>query len=512
MSHEPLSGAKLGWLTLALALAAFLQILDLTIANVAISTIAGDLGSSTSQGTWVITSFAVANAVSIPLTGWLAKRFGEVRVFLASTILFIIASWLCGISNSLEMLILSRVVQGVAAGPIMPLSQSLLLNNYPQPKRNMALAMWSMTIVVAPVCGPILGGWLSDSYHWGWIFLINIPFGLAVVAIAWMLLKDRETKTETSPINAVGLILLIAGVGCFQLLLDRGKELDWFSSSEIITLAVIAVVCLTFLIIWELTDNSPIIDLSLFKSRNFTIGTVCISLAFLLHIGTLVLQPQLLQMVFGYTATWAGLVLAPLGIMPIILAPLIGRLGSKIDMRYLVMFSFIVFTLCFFWRAYTFERSMDFAAAAWPQFMQGFAIACLIMPLNAIILSDIKPDKIASAVSLFNFLRTLATSVGTSITTTIWSNRESVHHVQLTQAVSPYNPIATQAYENMQQFGLSHAQISSKLAHEITNQGLIIAANEIYWLFAFLFLIMLLLIWLAHPTTTDKKHRNKNKE
>lgn len=348
MLKEPLSGAKLGWLTLALALAAFLQILDLTIANVAISTIAGDLGSSVSQGTWVITSFAVANAISIPLTGWLAKQFGEVRVFLISMILFVITSWLCGIANSLEILIISRILQGVSAGPIMPLSQSLLLNNYPPLKRNMALAMWSMTIVVAPVCGPILGGWISDNYHWGWIFLINVPVGCAVIAITWALLKNRETETKIRPIDGVGLILLITGVGCFQLLLDRGKELDWFNSAEIIALAIIAIIAITFLIIWELTDDDPIIDLSLFKSRNFTIGTLCISLAFLLHIGTLVLQPQLLQMVFGYTATWAGLVMAPLGIVPIILAPLIGRFSSKIDMRYLVMFSFIVFALCFF--------------------------------------------------------------------------------------------------------------------------------------------------------------------
>ncbi|AOM41634.1 DHA2 family efflux MFS transporter permease subunit [Xenorhabdus hominickii] len=505
MSKEPLSGTKLGWLTLALALAAFLQILDLTIANVAISTIAGDLGSSTSQGTWVITSFAVANAISIPLTGWLAKRFGEVRVFLVATIAFVVASWLCGISHNLEMLIISRVLQGLAAGPVIPLSQSLLLNNYPPIKRNMALALWSMTIVVAPVCGPILGGWISDNYRWGWIFLINIPFGLAVIAITWVVLKGRETKKAASQIDAVGLILLVVGVGCFQLLLDRGKELDWFNSIEIITLTIIAVVCLTFLIIWELTDSSPILDLSLFKSRNFTIGTVCISLAFLLHIGTLVLQPQLLQIVFGYTATWAGLTMAPLGIMPIMLAPLIGRFSSKIDMRYLVIFSFIIFALCFFWRAYTFERSMDFTAAAWPQFVQGFAIACLIMPLNAIILSDIEPDKVASAGGLFNFLRTLATSVGISITTTIWSNRESVHHVQLTHTMTPYNPISTQSYEHMQQLGLSHTQINSTLAREITYQGMIISANEIYWLFGFIFLMMLILISLAKPTIGKKK-------
>lgn len=226
----PLEGAKLGWITLALALATFMQILDSTIANVAIPTISGDLGSSLSQGTWVITSFGVANAISIPLTGWLAKRLGEVRLFMAATILFVIASWLCGMSHSLEMLIASRVLQGLVAGPIMPLSQSLLLNNYPPLKRSMALALWSMTVTVAPIFGPILGGWISDNYHWGWIFYINVPVGLAVVAITWFILKDRETETEIKPIDTVGLVLLVAGIGCFQMLLDR--ERSWTGSSR----------------------------------------------------------------------------------------------------------------------------------------------------------------------------------------------------------------------------------------------------------------------------------------
>lgn len=190
---KPLEGAQLGWITIALALATFMQVLDSTIANVAIPTISGDLGSSLSQGTWVITSFGVANAISIPLTGWLAKRVGEVRLFMGSTILFVIASWLCGMSHSLEMLIFSRVIQGLVAGPIMPLSQSLLLNNYPPLKRSMALALWSMTVTVAPIFGPILGGWISDNYHWGWIFYINVPIGIAVVVITWAILKDRET-------------------------------------------------------------------------------------------------------------------------------------------------------------------------------------------------------------------------------------------------------------------------------------------------------------------------------
>lgn len=505
MITQPLSKGQRGWLMLALATVAFLQILDLTIANVALSTIAGDLGSSASQGLWVITSFAVANAISIPMTAWLAKRIGEVKLFLIATTLFILCSWLCGISNSLEMLIISRIFQGAVAGPILPLSQSLLLANFPKSQRNMALSIWSMTIIIAPICGPILGGWISDNYHWGWIFLINVPIGTIVIFVVWLLLKDRETETETKPIDSVGLCLLIVGVGCFQLMLDRGKELDWFNSNEIIILAIIAVISLTFFTVWELTDDNPIVDLTLFKSRNFTVGTICISLAFLLHIGILVLQPQLLQMVFNYTATWSGLALAPIGIIPMILAPVIGKFGGKIDMRYLVTFSFIVFALCFFWRAYTFEASMDFASVAWPQFIQGFAIACFIMPLNVIILSDISVTKVAAAVSLFNFFRTLATSVGTSLTNTLWSRREAFYHAHLTESVTENSPIIQHFYQQMEQLGLSYQQVTLFLVNQITRQSLILAANDISWLFGFIFIILILILWQANSNLSPEQ-------
>ena len=245
--QKPIEGAALGIITLALSLATFMQVLDSTIANVAIPTISGDLGASFSQGTWVITSFGVANAISIPITGWLAKRFGEVKLFLISTALFVLASWLCGISHSLEMLILCRIFQGLAAGPIIPLSQSLLLNNYPPEKRGMALAFWAMTIVVAPIFGPILGGWISDNLHWGWIFFINVPVGLFIISTSWKILMPRESKIQHQPIDTVGLVLLVLGVGCLQLMLDQGREQDWFNSTEIIILAVISAVTLTAL-------------------------------------------------------------------------------------------------------------------------------------------------------------------------------------------------------------------------------------------------------------------------
>lgn len=504
-SHfKPLQGGALAMLTLVLSLATFMLVLDSTIANVAIPTIAGDLGASSSQGTWVITSFGVANAISIPITGWLAKRFGEVRLFLIATLLFVLASWLCGIANSLEMLIVFRVLQGAVAGPIIPLSQSLLLNNYPPEKRGMALAFWSMTIVVAPICGPILGGWISDNIHWGWIFFINVPIGLAVVLISWKLLEGRESRISHQPVNTVGLILLALGVGALQLMLDQGRELDWFNSTEIVVLTIIAAVGLIALIIWELTDDNPVVDVSLFKSRNFTVGCVSTSLAFLVYSGTVVLIPLLLQQVYNYTATWAGLAAAPVGLLPILLAPIIGKFGNKIDMRILITVSFMVYALTFYWRAVTFEPEMTFMDVALPQFVQGLAVACFFMPLTTITLSGLPPEKMASASSLFNFLRTLAGSIGTSLTTFIWYNREAVHHTQLTEVINPYNPISQQFFQTMGSFGLSEEQTASYLARQITAQGFIIGANEIFLVSAITFISLVVLIWFAKPPFSSK--------
>ena len=504
-SHfKPLQGGALAILTLALSLATFMLVLDSTIANVAIPTIAGDLGASSSQGTWVITSFGVANAISIPITGWLAKRFGEVRLFLIATLLFVLASWLCGIANSLEMLIVFRVLQGAVAGPIIPLSQSLLLNNYPPEKRGMALAFWSMTIVVAPICGPILGGWISDNIHWGWIFFINVPIGLAVVLISWKILEGRESRISHQPVNTVGLILLALGVGALQLMLDQGRELDWFNSTEIIVLTIIAAIGLIALIIWELTDDNPVVDVSLFKSRNFTVGCVSTSLAFLVYSGTVVLIPLLLQQVYNYTATWAGLAAAPVGLLPILLAPIIGKFGNKIDMRILITVSFMVYALTFYWRAVTFEPEMTFMDVALPQFVQGLAVACFFMPLTTITLSGLPPEKMASASSLFNFLRTLAGSIGTSLTTFIWYNREAVHHTQLTEVINPYNPISQQFFQTMGSFGLSEEQTALYLAKQITAQGFIIGANEIFLVSAITFISLVVLIWFAKPPFSSK--------
>lgn len=494
----PLSGASLALLTLALALATFMQVLDTTIANVAIPTIAGNLGASATQGTWVITSFGVSNAISLPLTGWMARRFGEVKLFLWATALFILASWLCGMAPSLDMLILFRVLQGAVAGPLIPLSQSLLLSNYPPEKRSMALALWSMTVIVAPIFGPILGGWISDNYHWGWIFFINVPVGVAVLLLSIRLLKGRETPTEQKPIDTFGLAMLVLGVGALQLMLDRGKELDWFSSPTVVVLGCVAVVCLTFLIVWELWEKHPIVDLSLFRYRNFTIGTGCISLAYMLYFGSIVLIPQLLQTQLGYTATWAGLAAASVGILPVILSPIIGKFAHRMDMRWLVTLSFSVYAICFYARS-LFTPQMDIGMVVWPQFFQGIAVACFFMPLTTISFSGLSPAQLASAASLSNFLRTLAGSISASLITTLWERREALHHENLTSMINAFNPLSLQTLQTLQQSGLSERQSMGMLAQEITKQGFVLAADEIFYLSAVLFVVMLGFVWLAKP-------------
>ncbi|GGY16756.1 DHA2 family efflux MFS transporter permease subunit [Paludibacterium paludis] len=498
MNHPPLSGSRLVWITLALSMAVFMQVLDTTIANVALPTISGNLGAATSQGTWVITSFGVANAISIPLTGFLAKRFGEVKLFVAATALFVLTSWLCGMSGSLEMLILFRVLQGAVAGPLIPLSQSLLLACYPPEKKGMALALWSMTVIVAPIFGPILGGVISDNWHWGWIFFINVPVGILAAWIAYRELKDRETDIVRLPIDGVGLALLVVGVGCLQMMLDRGKELDWFNSTEVVVMAVVSAVALTYLVIWELAEKHPVVDLSLFRYRNFTVGTIGISIGYMLYFGTIVLLPLVLQTQMGYTATWAGLAAAPVGILPVLLSPVIGKFAHKVDMRALVTLSFAVFALCFFWRS-TFNTDMDLAWVVWPQFVQGIGVACFFMPLTTIILSGLRPDQIAGASSLANFTRILAGSIGASASTTLWDRREAVHHETLTGHVDLFGAASREWFSLLSSFGIGQDKAAALAASQVTRQGYIMASNEIFWGAGILFIALIVLVWFAKP-------------
>ncbi|MDR2141143.1 MAG: DHA2 family efflux MFS transporter permease subunit [Deltaproteobacteria bacterium] len=495
---EPLSGTSLLLLTIALPLATFMQVVDTTIANVAVQTISGNLGASYSQGTWIITSYSVANAIILPLSGRLAQRFGEKRLFLWSTGLFALASMACGLSQDLTTLVIFRIIQGAVGGPMIPLAQSLLMNNYPREKQVMALALWSMTISVAPVFGPIMGGYISDNYHWSWIFFINVPIGVVVVLLASHVLVGRETKIVKPHWSAISFGLLAVGVGAFQMMLDRGKELDWFNSPTIRVMAVIAFLGLAFLLIWEKDNPRALIDLTLFKYRNFSVGISLISLGMMLYLGTVVLIPLLLQTRYGYTATWAGLATSPIGVLPIILLPILGRYSNHVDMRYIISAGFAVIALTMRMRS-GFAPGMDLEYVLVPQLIQGFGLGCFFVPITSIAFIGMDPTKIAGASGVYNCSRTLFSAIGTSLFTTMWERREAVHHVHLSGLIDDLNPLATEGLEKLIDLGLTQEQAFGYLQSQITNQGFIIAANEIFQFCSYSFILMIFLVWVAKP-------------
>src|SRR5881396_1793849 len=494
----PLKDGALLLGTIALSLATFMNVLDTSIANVSIPAMSGDLGVSPDQGTGVITSFGVANAISLPLTGWLTQRYGQVRLFTASVLLFVLASFLCGLAPSLGMLILFRVIQGAVAGPMIPLSQSLLLSSYPKEKAGTALALWAMTTLVAPVVGPLLGGWITDNISWPWIFYINVPVGLAAAAVTWLIYRKRETPTVKLPIDGVGLGLLVIWVGALQIMLDKGKDLDWFHSGQIVMLAIAAVVGLSLFVVWELTDRHPVVDLRLFGRRNFWTSTTAMSLGYGTFFGNVVLLPLWLQQYMGYTATMAGMVLAPVGVLAILLTPIVGKNMHRVDPRIFASASFGVLAVVLLMRSH-FNTSADFATLLVPTFIQGAALAVFFIPLITLGLSGLTPDRIPAASGLFNFARITAGSFGTSIATTFWDRRASLHHAQLAERITAYDPSSAQALSSLQAGGMSAQQSYEAVNRLIDQQAYMLSANDIFYVSALLSVLLIAVIWLARP-------------
>jgi DHA2 family multidrug resistance protein len=492
----PLSGGARTVTLLALALATFMQVLDTTIANVSIPTIAGDLGVSSDQGTWVITSFAVANGISVPLTGWLMRRFGVVRVFVVSILLFTLASFLCGIAWNLTSLLVFRVLQGGVSGPMIPGSQALLLSLFPAQKKGTALAIWSMTTLVAPICGPILGGYISDNYPWEWIFLINVPVGLFCGAICWRFLRAFETPGRKLSIDRVGLVLLCVWVGALQVLLDQGKDLDWFHSTTIVTLGIVTVLALTAWIIWELTDAHPIVDLTLFKSRSFTLGTLTLCLAYAVFFGNVVLMPLWQQTQLAYTATWAGVVAAPSGVTAVLVAPFVGRYIGKYDARGFASVSFVIFAISYFMRA-AYPPDASFWVFVMPLLVQGVAMGMFFVALFTISLDGLPPERVPAASGLNNFLRIISGSFATSLTTTYWDRREALHQSRLVESLSAFDPGYSGALTQLHSQGFGGLSAAAKVLQEVIGQGYLLSSLDLFYFSGWLVMLLLPLCWLV---------------
>jgi len=488
--------ASVVWCTLGLTMASFMQVLDTTIANVSLPTIAGNLGASSQQATWVITSFAVSTAIALPLTGWLSRRFGETKLFVWSTLAFTIASLLCGLAQSMGMLVVARALQGFVAGPMYPITQSLLVSVYPREKRGQALALLSMITVVAPIAGPILGGWITDNYSWEWIFLINVPLGIIASSIVGSQLRHRPESLEKPPMDYIGLILLVVGVGALQLVLDLGNDEDWFSSDKIVVLACIAVVALVAFVIWELTDKDPIVDLKLFRHRNFRAGALAMVVAYAAFFSVSLLIPQWLQRDMGYTAIWAGLATAPIGILPVLMTPFVGKYAQRFDLRMLATIAFIFMSFTSFFRS-NFNLQVDFSHVATIQLVMGVGVALFFMPVLQILLSDLDGREIAAGSGLATFLRTLGGSFAASLTTYLWARRTQVHHAQITDHISIYTPGIQEQVTAMGQGDPQRgaASLNSMINHQASQMGF----NDIFYLLGWTFLAIIFFVWLAKP-------------
>jgi DHA2 family multidrug resistance protein len=494
--YPPLSGMALVLGATVLSLANFMVVLDTSIANVAMPTIAGDLGVSTTEGTWVVTSYAVAEAITIPLTGWLVRRFGQVRLFLFSVIFFVIFSVLCGMANSLGMLVLFRVLQGLAGGPLIPLSSTLMLTVFPKAKANIALSLWGMMTVVAPILGPILGGVISDNWAWSWAFYINVGFGLVVGLIGWHLLKNRETKTERTRIDAPGLVFLILFVSSFQIMIDKGRELDWFSSPVIVWSSIVAAVSLVLLIVWELTDKNPVLDLSVFASRSWFVSTVTLCLMFGIFFGNIVLTPLWLQQQMGYTATWAGYATAPMGVLAVLTSPMVGKLLPKVDPRWIVTFGLGVLGLSFFMRAHL-NTQISFWNVAFPMLVLGGGVPACIITLTSLGVSDLPPSKVANGAGLQNFLRVMSMAVGASLTQTFWEHFSKSDRSELVAIVTPHGQ--AESIANAVQHGVSASAAPTMFSNMVEGQAVMLATNDFYAVATLVILLPIGIVWFIRP-------------
>ncbi|AWV87097.1 DHA2 family efflux MFS transporter permease subunit [Acinetobacter radioresistens] len=491
-----LKGGRLLIAALVLALANFMVVLDTTIANVSLPHITGSLAVSSTQGTWVITSYAVAEAICVPLTGWLAGRFGVVRTFVACVIGFTVFSVLCGLSNSLALLVICRIGQGLFGGPIMPLSQTLLMRIFPQEKHAQAMGLWAMTTVIGPILGPILGGTISDNISWHWIFFINIPVGIICALGAVSLLKSAETPLNKLKIDHIGLILLVIWIGALQLMLDLGHEHDWFHSNLINSLAAVAIAGFIVFLIWEITEHNPIVNVRVFRHRGFTISVLALSFGFGAFFGSIVLIPQWLQINIGYTATWAGYVTATMGFGSLTMSPVVAKLSTRYDQRALACFGLLVLGGVTFMRA-LWTSEADFMALAIPQILQGFAVPFFFIPLSNIALASVLPQEIASAAGLMSFMRTMAGAIGASMSATMWDDHAKLARSEI---VSSLNPEPTQ--HTLVQSGMSPEGALAMISNLVNKEALTLAADHVFLLFSLVFVVSGLIIWLCPKPKT----------
>lgn len=431
------------WLiTFSVMIPTMIEILDTSVANVSLNHIQGSLSAGQEEVTWVLTSYLVANAVVIPMSGWLAGVFGRKRYLMGSIVLFTLASLLCGIATSLDELIIFRILQGIGGGGLQPMSLAILMEAFPVEERGMAMAVYGMGVVVGPILGPVLGGYLTDTYSWRWIFYINLPTGILAVMMCLAFITDPPNQrrfTRGEKIDYMGLTLMCVGIGALQVVLDKGELEDWFSSNFILVLSIVAVACLVGLVLWELYHENPVLDLRIFKDRSFATGNLVMFAGFFAFFGSIVLLPLYLQRLMGYTAFQAGLVLGPAGAVTLLIMPMAGKLTQKVDPRKLLAIGLSVNAYALYYMA-GFNLHIDFGTAVTSRVIQGSAMPFFFVPLSLVTMAYVRNENMNNASAIFNLVRNLGGSFGVAFVTTLLARRAQFHQQRLTEHLSPFNP------------------------------------------------------------------------
>ena len=442
------------WLiAVVVAMAAFMEVLDTSIANVALPYIAGNLGATNDQSTWVLTSYLVSNAIVLPISGWLAGRLGRKRFFSICLFLFTASSLLCGIAPSLGLLLFFRVVQGAGGGGLQPMAQAILADTFPPQQRGLAFALYGITAVTAPTIGPTLGGWITFNYSWRWIFFINLPVGILTLFLIYQFVEDppylARIKSAGVKLDYIGIGLLAVGVGALQILLDKGQEDDWFGSNFITTLVVLAAVCLVALVIWEWRQKAPIVDVRLFKNFNFASSNLMMFMLGIMLFSSLVLMPLFLQTLAGYTAQVAGFAISFGGVCLLIEMPIMGTLTTKIQARRLIAFGWLSLALAMYYSTKQINLTMSFNTALWLRVDQVFGMGFLFVPITLAAYVGIAPEKNNAVSGMVNFMRNIGSSVGTSIVTTLLARRAQFHQQVLIGHIRDGNPRFQTAINNL---------------------------------------------------------------
>jgi MFS transporter, DHA2 family, multidrug resistance protein len=503
---EPWRPAVNPWLiAVVVAIAAFMEVLDTSIANVALPYIAGNLGASTDESTWVLTSYLVSNAIVLPLSGWIAGALGRRRFFMICLAIFTVSSLLCGIAPSLGAIILFRILQGAGGGGLQPMAQAILADTFPPEKRGLAFALFGVTVVVAPTIGPTLGGWITDNYTWRWIFFINLPVGILALLLIYRLIEDPPWAKRLAgagvKFDYIGVALLTLGVGALQVMLDKGQEDDWFGSHFILALAILAGAGLLGLVIWEWFRKNPIVEVRLFKNLNFLGANAMMFVLGIMLFSSLVMMPLFLQTLLGYTAESAGLVLSGGGLVLLLLMPVAGTLSSKVQARYLIAFGWLALSFAMYYSTQHLDLDISFGAAAVMRVVQVVGLGFLFVPITLASYIGMPAEKSNSVAGLVNFMRNIGSSVGTSMVTTLIARRAQFHQVYLVAHATPGQPAFTQAAQalaaRLAASGLDASRAMSqaydRLYHALIAQATTLGYIDTFWVLAWGAGIMFLL-------------------